>query len=86
MNTNIPQAYYACYVILGLYKTAMKTGQEVNRNAVIVIHCTPTNVLYFFTNKKKTIAITNQFKNNVMSIYLMWNSFTTFMMTKGLQK
>lgn len=38
MNTNIPQAYYACYVILGLYKTAMKTGQEVNRNAVIVIH------------------------------------------------
>lgn len=38
MNTNIPQAYYACYVILGLYKAAMKTGQEVNRNAVIVIH------------------------------------------------
>lgn len=40
MNTNIPQAYYVCYVILGLYKTAMKTGQEVtgNRNAVIVIH------------------------------------------------
>lgn len=39
MNTNIPQAYYACYVILGLYKTvtAMKTGQEVNRNAVTVI-------------------------------------------------
>lgn len=30
--------------------------------------------------------MTNQFKNNVMSIYLMWNSFTTFMMTKGLQK
>lgn len=38
MNTNIPQSYYACYVTLGLYKTAMKTGQEVNRNAVIVIH------------------------------------------------
>lgn len=38
MNTNLPQAYYACYVILGLYKTAMKTGQEVNGNAVIVIH------------------------------------------------
>lgn len=38
MNTNIPQAYYACYVIPGLYKTAMKIGQEVNRNAVIVIH------------------------------------------------
>lgn len=38
MKTNIPQAYYDCYVILGLYKTAMKTGQEVNRNAVIVIH------------------------------------------------
>lgn len=40
MNTNIPQAYYACYVILGLYKTAMKTGQIVNRNAVIVIQYT----------------------------------------------
>lgn len=38
MNKKIPQAYYACYVTLGLYKTAMKTGQEVNRNAVIVIH------------------------------------------------
>lgn len=25
-------------MLLGLYKTAMKTGQEVNRNAVIVIH------------------------------------------------